>query len=264
MRIWLIVGLGVLTCAVSGSTAAMSAPAGWPRYQHPLATTYRTAHDDGNTEAKRLAAYPDLAVRDGARLKIFHAGTLIATVASCPKIATRTCPNFAFVGPVTALSPTSHKPETYAQVVELYDETSNYLIPLENGKQIKTDGEASGSPDGHWLASGGDRVDELNGNQNLTIRDMTGGKPDIVFGPSCFPNQWTGPAAFTALCESLDSVGEVEFEAVASQTASGQWTLATTRILAYDPSQKPAAAPDTHRIFNGKPKGSGWPPALPQ
>ncbi|WP_443750596.1 hypothetical protein [Asticcacaulis solisilvae] len=241
----------------SVSTSATNSSAAWPDYQNALPTNYRTSFAGGNPKAEELAAYPELAKRDGAKLKIFHNGKLITTLTSCGKIATAGCHNFAFVGPVALISPSTHKMEAYAQIVELHDETYGYFIPLENGKPIRTNGEASGSPDGHWLASGGEGVDELNTNQNLTIRDMTGQKPEIVFEPSCMPNQWTGPAQFTALCETLDDAGEVKFEALAALDATGQWTLVTTRILAYSPEQKPAPAPDGHRVFKGKPRGAG-------
>lgn len=255
MRIWLSLALAaVVLSACDKMPWAHKAASPWPDYQHRLATIYRHATALNAGEVERLKAHAELAVRDGKTLKIFHNGKLIKTLVStdCDKDADN-CDTFYFIGPVAVMSPVTHKLEAYAQIGELYYESSGgYWIPLENGETIQTDTEASGSTDGHWLAFGSDVIDDQEGLNNLMIRDMTANKPDIIFAPSCMPNEWTGSARFTALCEHIDDTGDIRFEASASQTADGRWQLTTTRILSYEPLGPAIGAIDPHRVYRGR------------
>ncbi len=256
MRTWLFLALAAVAVAGCDKLPAAHPKASpWPDFNHRLPTTYRQAVALNAGEAERLKANPELGLRDGETLKIFHNGRLIHTAVStdCDKVGADQCRGFYFIGPVAVLSPVTHKLEAYAQVGELfYEGSGGYDIPLENGKSIHTDGQATGSPDGHWLVSGEDVFDDQDGRSNLTIHDMTAQKPDIVFAPSCMPNEWTGPSQFTALCEQFEEAGDIRFEAVAAQGPGGQWTLTTTRILSYEPSVTATAPIDPHRVYPGK------------
>ncbi|WP_443750597.1 hypothetical protein [Asticcacaulis solisilvae] len=228
----------------------------WPNLDHRLPTTYRHATDLNEGETERLAAHPELAVRSGLTLKIFHNGKLIRTLkgTDCDKDP-ENCDAFTFIGAVALMSPVTHRMEPYAQVAEgFYEGAARYFIPLESGKSVDTDHEASGSPDGHWLASGSDGIDDQGETLgNLMIRDMAAKHPDIIFDPSCMPNQWTGPNQFTALCERTTITGDLWFEAQAALDAKGQWTLTTTRILAYQPFGKTNTPVDPHQVYVGTP-----------
>lgn len=255
MRIWL--SLAIAALALSGCDklpVAHKAASPWPDFQHRLATTYRHSVALNAGEAERLRAHPELAARDGLTLKVFHNGKLIHTAVGtdCDKDADK-CDSFYFVGPVAVVSPVTHKLEAYAQIGELhYESSGGYWIPLDNGKSIHTDGQASGSPDGHWLASGDEFFDEQDGTGNLVIHDMTTARPDVIFAPSCMPNQWNSAAEFTALCEQFEEAGDIRFEAVARRDVGGQWSLTTTRILSYEPLGSASASIDPHRVYSGK------------
>ncbi len=225
---------------------------------HPLATTYRTSVTLNQGEDKRLASHSDLAVRDGLALKIFHIGRLIHTAVdvSCGTDDVGNCHSYYFVGPVQLMSPVSHRVETYAQFGELfYEGTGGYFIPLENGRMIHTDAETLGSPDGRQYASGSESVDEQGETAtNLTISATDGKARDIVFAPSCLPNQWTGAAQLTALCEYYTYDGlDMRFEGLATRDAAGHWTLKITRLLAYNPPQGTTTPPDLSQVFEGTP-----------
>ncbi|ESQ88273.1 hypothetical protein ABAC460_16570 [Asticcacaulis sp. AC460] len=236
MRHFLI--LGAALCAVLVSCDRIQS------WQHELngisasstsaipASSFRTTTAiTESEEARRLAAYPTLAVREGDILKVFHNGKLIASEKTVPCDGdgnADTCRQPRFWGMVNLLSSDTGKIEPYAVLDIGFWESGGYYIPLGKGRNFMLTGEPEASPDGRWLASGLEEVTVYDEDTELRIYDWAGGGKPVVFGPWCRPNGWSDNHTFTALCQDNSFA---TFEARADRDDQDRWRLTTTRIL---------------------------------
>lgn len=230
MRTWAFLALETLALAGCGRPSGHAAPT----------TTYQHVTKIKEGESARIAATPGLVIVRGAFIDVLHNGQKIYTSSRLDCRTFEDCQSFYFIRPVRLKSPTTHQVETYAQLGAPSYPTRRYIIPLENGEVIRTAGEAAGSPDGRWLAFGMQAFDDPeNQPTNLTFRDMSGKKADIVFNTPCAPDRWLDTERMTVLCQYnandkpdlYRQRDDIWFEGIAQPDNSGQWTVRRTRTI---------------------------------
>ncbi len=204
-----------------------------------------------STTSPQLAKTSPLAVQKGDELTLFHNGQVIGRRKSHPKDCGGfdTCEIWRFIGPIRLQDRPATTLADFALLRFEHGEGGNEVVIDKAGKDFPLWGyNAMAAPDGRFIATGSEEMDEMNGSSTLSIKDWLGGEEAIVFQPSCRPVKWISATSLSVTCEHYPEYKEGEprvwrFDATTERVGVAEWTLTATRWIMHADDPKPGNRP---------------------
>ncbi|MFT3998455.1 MAG: hypothetical protein QM667_13715 [Asticcacaulis sp.] len=231
-------------CALLTACASVSDP--------PLPPASEAAYEINPVEAAALKAYPALATRNGAELTLYDRGRVIGQRKSNPQDCGgfATCEVWTFKGPIRLQARPTATLTDFALLAFEHGEGGQEVVIDKAGKNIPLFGyNASAAPDGRFIATGSEEMDELNGTSALVIRDWLNREATVAFEPSCLPLKWADATHLSVTCTHYpynEQTGQFftwRFDATAGRLGSGRWRLTGSRWITHAQDPEPDNRP---------------------
>ena len=208
-----------------------------PRPPAPAPQTLRT---DGpsptqrrSQEARWLAAFPDVATRQGDTLIIRHDGQDVVRYTDDPK----GCNPYSISKVIALYDAATGKLQPVAEVTCHFGAQEDRYLVLPSSDKYTVVDDVSASPDGRILAMADNSLAEVGGRFSLI--DWPSMTRRAMFKAGCRNAQWRDADHLTALCwhndgavpQDADDTRSVFFSAEIGHDDAGQWTMMATGFV---------------------------------
>lgn len=225
--------LGICSLGLALLLAACQRP-------HPPAPAPQTLPTDGPSTAQRraeearwLAAFPDVATRQGDTLIIHHDGQDVGRYTDDPQ----GCNPYSISKVIALYDDASKRLQPVAEVTCRFGTLDNRYLILPSSDKYTVVDDVSASPDGRTLAMADNSLAQVGGQFSLI--DWPSMARLATFKAGCRHPAWRDADHLTAMCwsnngsspQDADDTRSVFFTADIGRDGNGAWTMTATGFV---------------------------------